>query len=64
MNGYLLENDGKGNFTDVSSQIAPELQNIGMIRDMLWTDVDGDNDKDIILAGDWMSLKVLINEEW
>jgi hypothetical protein len=62
VNGYILDNDGKGNFKDVTNQIAPELQNAGMIRDMLWEDVDGDSDKDIILAGDWMALKIFINE--
>jgi hypothetical protein len=62
VNGYLLENDGKGNFTNVTSQIAPELMNVGMIRDMLWADVDGDKDKDMIIAGDWMPIKVFINE--
>ena len=62
VNGYILENDGKGNFTNVTAQIAPELLNIGMIRDMLWEDVDGDGDKDMIIAGDWMPLKVFINE--
>ncbi len=62
VNGYLLENDGKGKFTDVTSQIAPELKNIGMIRDMLWEDVDGDGDLDMIIAGDWMPLKIFINE--
>jgi hypothetical protein len=29
---------------------------------MLWEDVDGDGDKDMILAGDWMPVKVFINE--
>jgi hypothetical protein len=29
---------------------------------MLWADVDRDGDKDIIIAGEWMPLKVLINE--
>lgn len=62
VNGYLLENDGKGNFTDVTSQKAPELKNIGMIRDMLWADIDGDKDEDMIIAGEWMPLKVFINE--
>jgi hypothetical protein len=62
-NGYILENDGKGKFTDVTSQFAPELKNIGMIRDMLWEDVDGDGDQDMIIAGDWMPLKVFINED-
>jgi hypothetical protein len=62
VNGYILENDGKGNFTNVTPQIAPELQNVGMIKDMLWADVDGDKDKDMIIAGDWMPVKVFINE--
>lgn len=62
VNGYILENDGKGNFANVTPQIAPELQNTGMIKDMLWADVDGDKDKDMIVAGDWMPVKVFINE--
>jgi hypothetical protein len=61
-NGYLLENDGRGHFTNVTSRVAPELINIGMIRDMIWEDVDGDVDLDMIIAGDWMPLKVFINE--
>lgn len=63
VNGYILENDGKGHFSDITRQAAPELLNTGMIRDMKWIDIDGDNDKDIVIAGDWMPLKVLINEK-
>jgi hypothetical protein len=63
VNGYILENDGKGNFTNVTQQVAPGLQNIGMIRDMLWEDINGDGYKDIIVAGDWMPLKIFINEK-
>jgi len=62
VNGYILKGDGKGKFNDITSQVAPELLNIGMIRDMIWADIDGDGDLDMILAGDWMSLKVFINE--
>jgi len=62
VSGYILENDGKGNFSDVTSTIAPELQNSGMIRDMLWEDIDRDGDKDILVAGDWMPLTVFTNE--
>ncbi|MEN8228184.1 MAG: VCBS repeat-containing protein [Bacteroidota bacterium] len=61
--GYLLENDGKGNFSDVTAQIAPELKDVGMIRDMIWEDVNGDGQKDMILAGEWMPLKIFINKD-
>jgi enediyne biosynthesis protein E4 len=63
VDGYLLENDGKGNFTNRSALIAPELKEVGMLRDMKWEDVDGDGDPDMILAGDWMPLKIFINEQ-
>lgn len=62
VNGYILENDGKGRFSDVTASVAPELLNIGMITDMLWQDVDSDSDADILLSGEWMALKVFINE--
>jgi hypothetical protein len=59
---YLLENDSRGNYTNVTARIAPELQKIGMIRDMSWEDVDGDGDQDMILAGEWMPLKIFMND--
>jgi enediyne biosynthesis protein E4 len=61
-NGYILKNDGKGTFTNATSQIAPELLNSGMIRDMQWADVDNDGDLDMIIVGDWMPVEVFINE--
>jgi hypothetical protein len=61
-NGYILKSDGKGNFIDITAKVAPGLLNIGMIRDMVWADVDGDGDLDMIITGDWMSLKVFIND--
>ncbi len=60
-NGYLLENDGHGHFTDVTKQRAPALSNIGMITDMVWADVDQDGDDDMVIAGDWMPVKLLLN---
>ena len=61
-NGYILKYNGKGNFTNITAQVAPELRNMGMIRDMTWADVDGDGDLDMIIAGDWMPLRVFIND--
>jgi enediyne biosynthesis protein E4 len=62
-NGYLLENDGHGNFTNVTKKIAPGLSSIGMITDMVWADADNDGDTDMVIVGDWMPVKILINEK-
>jgi hypothetical protein len=60
--GYLLQNDGHGNFIDVTAKVAPGLRGIGMITDMTWADVDGDGDLDMVIVGDWMPVKVFIND--
>ena len=62
-NGYLLENNGNGIFTNVADKIAPGLKELGMITDMVWADVDGDQDQDMLIAGDWMPVKLFVNEE-
>jgi len=62
VNGYLLENDGHGNFVNVTGKIAAGLTGIGMITDMLWADVDNDRDQDMVIVGDWMPVKIFINE--
>ena len=61
VNGYLLENDGKGNFRNVTAYHAPALIKIGMITDMQWVDIDRDGDLDMVLAGEYMPVSVLIN---
>ncbi|MCK5369637.1 MAG: VCBS repeat-containing protein, partial [Cyclobacteriaceae bacterium] len=60
-NGYILENDGTGIFTNISDAIAPGLENIGMITDAKWTDLDNDEDLDLILVGEWMPIMIFIN---
>jgi enediyne biosynthesis protein E4 len=62
VNGYILSNNGKGLFTDVSSTVAPALNAVGMITDASWTDIEGDNDVDLIVVGEYMEIKVFVNE--
>lgn len=59
---YLLRNDGKGHFTDVTNQVAPGLQHIGMVTDAVWTDYDHDGKPDLIVVGEWMPITVFHNE--
>jgi len=58
---YLMENDGKGNFKNVSHAKAPALKDVGMVTDACWFDFDQDGDEDLMLAGEWMPLKMLKN---
>ncbi len=62
-NGYLLQNDGKGFFTNVTDKIAPKLKEIGMITDVSWEDIDDDKDMDLIIVGDWMPITIFENKK-
>ncbi|NJL74017.1 MAG: VCBS repeat-containing protein [Saprospiraceae bacterium] len=62
-NSYLLQNDGKGNFTDVTSSLAPSLTRVGMVTAAQWQDMNQDGLPDLVLAGDWMSVMVLENQQ-
>jgi len=59
---YLLQND-KGKFTDVTNPVAPGLQNVGMVTDAAWVDLDGDEWHDLILVGEYMPITVFKNEK-
>ena len=61
-NSYLLENDGNGNFTDRTEKLAPALRKAGMVTDAEWADYDNDGDMDLVVAGDWMPIKVFENQ--
>ncbi len=61
-NGYLLSNDGKGHFLNVSDEIAPALRNLGLITDSKWADVNNDKAPDLLIAGEWMPLRLFMNE--
>lgn len=60
---YILLNDGKGQFTDATSQIAPDLLYPGMINGAGWIDMDGDSQKDLVVNGLGTSIEVYINKE-
>ena len=57
----LLQNDGRGHFTDVTQQLAPQLARVGMVTDAVWRDVDGDGRKDLVVVGEWMPITIFHN---
>lgn len=60
---YLLQNDGKGNFSEVTAQFAPDLTKIGMVNQIKTGDLDGDGWQDFIVVGDWMDPIIFKNEK-
>ncbi|MCZ6694208.1 MAG: VCBS repeat-containing protein [Bacteroidetes bacterium] len=61
VNGYILENNGEGDFSNVTKQLAPGLLEVGLIKDAIWEDINKDNRPDLIVVGEWMPIKVFIN---
>jgi enediyne biosynthesis protein E4 len=57
----LLENDGKGNFTNIIDKKAFKVNTFGMVTGAVWEDIDNDSKKDLILVGDWTAPMVFKN---
>ncbi len=58
---YLLQNDGKGNFKDVTNSRAKDLSNIGLVTSALWYDIDKDGDQDLIITMEWGGIISFMN---
>ncbi len=61
-NSFLLRNDN-GKFTDVSTEIAPSLNKLGLVTDVLITDLNSDQKPDIVAVGEWMPITFLIQQD-
>jgi enediyne biosynthesis protein E4 len=58
----ILRNDGKGKFSEVTPEVAPELKEGGFVRDAAFADVDNNGYEDLIIAGEWMPITIYLNE--
>ena len=66
VSSFIYRNDSKAGmvkFTDVSSQVAKDLNKIGLVCDALFTDFDNDGWFDLILTGEWMPITFLKNDK-
>lgn len=60
---YLLLNDGKGRFRDVTDQYAKGLGQVGFVTSAQWYDIDKDGDKDLLLSLEWGGIVAFINNK-
>lgn len=60
---YVLVNDGDGGFVDRTDDVAPALQRPGMVTDAAWHDLDGSGNEELVVAGEWMPLRIFEMDE-
>lgn len=60
-NSFLLKNRN-GVLEDVTDQLAPDLRNVGMVTDAVWSDVDLDGRMDLVVVGELMPITVFRND--
>lgn len=58
---YLLKNNN-GKFEDVTDKVLPEMGNLGLVTDAIWSDFDGDGKVDLIVVGEWMPIRFFQNQ--
>ena len=64
VSSFIYRNDSKNGiikFTDVTSEVAKDLQNSGMVCDAVFTDFDNDGLVDLIVVGEWMPVTFFKN---
>lgn len=57
---YLIRNE-KGKLTPYDKIFSEETDNMGMVTDACFADINNDNVKDLIVVGEWMPVNVFIN---
>ena len=62
----LILQNNKGVFKDVSDMVAPVLTSTGIVNYATWSDLDGDNKRELIIAGEWMPIMIFkyVNEKF
>jgi len=59
---YIYLNNGNGGFQNATEEIAPTLNDLGMVTNAVWSDIDNDNDQDLIVVGEWMHPTIFKND--
>ncbi|MBI1225660.1 MAG: hypothetical protein GC192_10530 [Bacteroidetes bacterium] len=59
----LLRNKGNGEFENVTDKIAPELAEVGLVKNATWSDIDQNGSLDLLLAMEWGPITIFYNKE-
>ncbi|WP_162055269.1 VCBS repeat-containing protein [Pontibacter pamirensis] len=59
---YLYINDGTGSFKNYTKRYLPANE-LGMITDAAWVDLNGDKFPELVVVGDWMPVTIYTNNK-
>jgi enediyne biosynthesis protein E4 len=59
---YILQNDGKGNFSDKTAAVGSGFNLLGMVTDAIWSDFNTDGKIDLIVVGEFMGIRAFENK--
>lgn len=62
VDSYILLNNG-GKFKPAPKSQAAPFEQLGMVTDALFDDIDKDGDQDLIVTGEWMPISVFENTD-
>lgn len=60
---YILHQDRPAHYKNIAPTLSPEMKSAGMVTDAVWIDLNNDSWPDLIIAGEFMPLRVFINEK-
>ena len=60
--GFILLNDGQGNYSNSSDENTKTFQNLGLITDAVFIDLDEDQDPDLVVVGEFMGVRFFENK--
>lgn len=60
-NSFLFLNNGDGKFTEAGYETI-KLLNLGMVTSATFTDLNQDGWADLVVTGEWMSIKIFMND--
>ncbi len=62
MTSYLYLNNGKGKF-DIATYKTIQLADLGVVTSAQFADINNDGWADLVVAGEWMPIKIFINNK-